>query len=209
MTKPTPLALLQRVAEALNKRSLAFAVAGGLCASFYRRSPRLTKDVDIALCADKADTTRSVAKAVIEELGFETALGWTVSNEKNASQINLVIGRIDSSDDAGTIDILLPSLPWVRLAIERAQHNKLDFEFSLLPALTPEDVIVSKAYALGCDPNRFQDMDDIREIFDGENRLDLLYIVERFEQLSLSLPKQLEALVPKPIQRASKAQRRK
>ncbi|RMG39638.1 MAG: hypothetical protein D6719_12825, partial [Candidatus Dadabacteria bacterium] len=97
---------------------------------------------------------------------------------------------------AGIIDILLPVLPWVTEAVKRAQANRIDLGFDKVPVITPEDLIIAKAFALLDSPDRFQDLDDIKELFTGVTDMDLIYLKSRLEQHKLVFPKLLKKSVP-------------
>lgn len=199
----TPLKLLKLVHERLEKYRESFAVAGGLAASFYRVQPRLTNDVDLAFSFQSEAKSRQAATKIIKSLGFNSALGWIDDpTGKLKKRLPLLIGRPDKNELESTIDFLLPAFPWVKGAIARAQHNCIDYGFDKIPTLTPEDLIIAKAFALGISPNRFQDLDDIQSIFKADNQLDLLYLVQEFERLELSLPRPLLSLAPAALRRA-------
>lgn len=97
---------------------------------------------------------------------------------------------------AGMIDILLPELPWVPLAVERAQYNKIDLGFSKVPVITPEDLVVAKCYSLKNEPDRFQDLDDLKEIFLGVSPIDYDYVRSNLARLKLSLPEVIRKYAP-------------
>jgi len=183
----TPLALLKLVTSELVNTEYQFALAGGLAASVYRDRPRLTNDVDLAFMASDGSCSRELAESVIKRMGLDPSVGWIVDSQGAlASGIALVVGRFPGDVSQPTLDLLLPILPWVPLAIERAKYNKLDYGFGLIPTITPEDLILSKAFALQLSPDRLQDLDDIRSIFAGDNELDLEYLRARAGELSIS-----------------------
>ena len=201
-----PLELLQLIVAKLEPYNTCFAIAGGLAASFYRNRPRLTNDVDIAF--NTGTTSKDTAVSIIESIGLEASYGWIYDSKNHLeNMIALVIGRQNKNDFECTIDILLPSFPWLPDAVERAQYNIIDFGFNKLPTITPEDIIIAKAFALTLEPNRFQDMDDIQAIFQNNNSLDQIYLAQNFEKYSISLPKQIETNIPSALRRISKANR--
>ncbi|MDZ4785997.1 MAG: hypothetical protein SGJ02_07965 [bacterium] len=91
-------------------------------------------------------------------------------------------------ESKGIIDILLPELPWVVQAVQRAQHNKINLGFAAVPVITPEDLIIDKCYSLNNSPDRFQDLDDLKEIFESVNDLNLDYLSANLSKLSLEIP---------------------
>jgi hypothetical protein len=96
----------------------------------------------------------------------------------------------------GVIDILLPELPWVESAVKRAQFNKLDLGLGRVPVITPEDLIVAKCYALRNSPDRFQDLDDLRDIFQSVRTLDIDYLRHALAKHSLSIPEAVNKYSP-------------
>lgn len=204
----TPLQLLSKIVPRLRERRVPYAVAGGLAASFYRARPRLTNDVDIAIDAGDQERSKSVATEVLEELELKVSLEWIAGGaDVLGSPIALVVRQLDAADYEATIDMLLPSLPWLQPAVRRAQANQIDFGFAMLPTITPEDLIVAKAFALSLEPNRYSDLDDIQSICRSSENLDLLLLVEEFERLKLSLPRALDEVLPSALRRIVKANR--
>jgi hypothetical protein len=162
--------------------------------------PRLTQEVDIALVAEDPVASRERAEAVLRALGHEIALGW-IASSRVGDPVALVIGRPPRESSGTTVDFLLPSLPWVEPAVERAQDDLIDFGFARVPTVTPEDIIVAKTFALTIEPRRFQDMDDTRSILVGGDPLDLAHVVREFRRLDISLPPALHADAPEVLRR--------
>jgi hypothetical protein len=102
------------------------------------------------------------------------------------------------------VDILLSDIPWVEVAIHRAQSNLIDFNFKKIPCLTAEDIIISKLYSLKNRSDRFQDLDDIKEIFIAQKNLDTTYVSDRMIEFKLLIPSALKNLVPKELFQTSK-----
>ena len=201
----TPLKLLRVVCEHLDSADGNFAIAGGLAASYYRKQPRLTNDVDIALFVENQERSKEVAVTILERLAYFPAMGCIEGLEEiSGTTLALVIGRSEKEELESTIDFLLPSLPWVEKAVRRGQANRIDFGFATLPSMTPEDVIIAKTFALALEPTRFKDMDDIQSIFQADNQLDLVYLVNEFERLGIALPDPLLEFAPKAMTRVSK-----
>jgi hypothetical protein len=183
-------------------------VAGGIAASIYRDRPRLTNDIGIAIDLGQASEDKAIQ--ILNKLGFNAAAGWiSDSNQLLKRSVALVIGRKNLNELESTIDFLLPVFPWLPQAVQRANENRIDYGFAKFPTLTPEDIIIAKAFALKLDENRFQDMDDIQSILKQHNSLDLIYLARAFEELRLSLPKTLEAIAPSALKRASKNSKKK
>ncbi len=202
-----PLKLLERAVKVLKKHRSEFAVAGGLAASVYRIQPRVTNDVDIVLLADPDSKTEEVARCVIKELDLkpvkasEAQLKKRPSINKRNSPTFIIVGRREGEEVHSGLDIMLPTMPWVTNAVKRAQLNHIDFGFETLPAITPEDLIIAKAWALRDNPSRFKDLDDLKEIFTGPLELEAAYLFAEFEKHDLTLPRVLKKIVGKRFRR--------
>ncbi len=210
MQETLPLAphdLLKIIVKKLSIYKGCFALAGGVAASLYRAKPRLTNDVDIAL--DLEGDTKRVAVSLLEALDLKVSLGW-ISDSRGMlpKSVALVIGQQGCNDLESTIDLLLPTFPWLPKAVKRAQENYIDYGFDEIPTLTPEDIIIAKTFALMLEPNRFQDMDDIQSILKQNNNLDLVYLACSYEKHQLYLPEILEIQFPGAIKRVSKNNKR-
>lgn len=195
------LKLLEKAILQLQDSKVHFAVCGGIAADFYRTNPRVTDDVDIAIVTSASDNVASVAENVIESLGLRSYSGFiAMAGTRLPDQIPIVMGRSPDTDSVQyKIDFLLPTFPWVEQAVQRAQYNKVDFGFALVPLIPPEDLIVSKLFALEIEPDRFQDLDDLRSIFLARNDLDIEYIRIEMERLDLKIPDSLRGSTPEDI----------
>ena len=96
----------------------------------------------------------------------------------------------------GLVDILLPEVPWVPEAVERAQSNVLNLGFADVPVITPEDLILAKCLSAANEPDRFQDLDDIKQLFKDVKDLDIDYLRRRLHELSLVIPEPVRAFGP-------------
>jgi hypothetical protein len=206
----TLIELLEDVAEALQHEAISFAVCGGLAASFYRKRPRLTNDVDLAISGQPTEQLKAIACSLLESLKLKASFGWIAGSEKTLnSPVALVIGQSSADNFDGTVDLLLPVFPWIDQAVKRGQMNLIDYGFAQLPTATPEDLILAKAFALSINPDRYTDLDDIQSICCSKTELDLLYLATEFEQLNLTLPSSLDKVLPNALRRAVKIARRK
>lgn len=194
----TPLKVLKQAAQILEQLDCRYCLIGGHAASLYRTQERLTRDVDFAVVGSKAKTSRIIAERCIEMLGFEPALGWIPQGvgELERKSICMITSKPAPDHLKGFIDILLPELPWVEIAVKRAQDNKLDLGFSVVPVITPEDLIIAKCYALRNTPDRFQDLDDLKEIFQLSNMLDIDYLRSQLQKQSLEIPEPVREYSP-------------
>jgi hypothetical protein len=187
-----PLKLLEIISAELNSSACSYVLCGGLAASLYRDRPRLTNDVDIAISLGEYDESKEFALSILKQLGAKTSLGWIPGlKERKINTMALVIGQFDQHDYEATIDILLPNLPWVENAIERGSNHKIDFKFSVVPTITIEDLILAKLFALSIEPDRFQDIDDLKSIFLHNKKMDFSYLVSEMKNLKLEIPKVL------------------
>lgn len=203
----TPLAVLKAAVTELEKRQVEYCLIGGHAASLYRINERVTVDVDFALVAKPASDSRAIAEEIIRAVGLNPMVGFIPGrrNQNKSGKICLVTSEPEGSRLNGIIDILLPELPWLTDAVTRAQLNRIDLGFDKVPIITPEDLIIAKCYALSGSPDRFQDLDDIREIFRAVNDLDFEYLARKLDQFSLVIPKILKPSLPGRMKRFTKA----
>jgi hypothetical protein len=201
--KLTPLAALKKAVAILKDSPCNFCLIGGHAASLYRSQERFTRDVDFALVATDQKHSRAVAQSVIQALGEKPVLGFIPLNEEISGHgaVNMVTSQPLGDEVNGIIDILLPEIPWVSEAVERAQSNFIDLGFSMVPTITPEDLVIAKCYALKHSPDRFQDLDDLKQLFMDVKDLDTDYIRRRFERLQTRIPVALAKHVPESLQR--------
>lgn len=194
----TPLKTLKQAVSAFEKLGCKYCLIGGHAASLYRSQERTTKDVDFALIAEPQSDSRSLAEKVIEYMGLKPILGSIPEGPKKRGRnsICMVTSCPAPNEAKGMIDILLPELPWVTQAVKRSQHNKIDLGFKLVPVITPEDLIVAKCYALNNSPDRFQDLDDLKEIFGNVHDMDLDYLRLNLANLKLAIPDLVRKFAP-------------
>ena len=185
-----PFKQLQKIAPALIQQTeFTFCICGGLAASLYRKNPRLTIDVDIAISVAPEASAKDKAVAFFSEIGFATSFGWiSAPHEGISGKVSIVIGSDSIAHNSATIDLILPVLPWVSAAVKRAQENILDFGFAKLPTITAEDLIISKIFSVTMDPTRYQDLDDIKQIIASGMNLDKQYIKHILDELKLHAP---------------------
>lgn len=186
----TPLRALKSAVAILEKLECKYCLVGGHAASLYRVQERLTADVDFALVANSIKKSKKIAEDCIQKLGLEVMEGIIPAgqDEEPRSSICFITATPTTNSLKGVIDILLPVLPWVKVAVERAQNNRLDLGFSHVPVITPEDLIISKCYSYRNSADRFQDLDDIKGVMQGVNKLDLDYLMSRLHELNLKIP---------------------
>jgi hypothetical protein len=108
----------------------------------------------------------------------------------------MVTSEPPASELTGMVDILLPEVPWVLEAVGRAQDNLIDLGFAKVPVITAEDLILAKCYAVRNSPDRFQDLDDLKQLFQDVRDLDTDYLRRRFVELKLKIPEQIRQFAP-------------
>ena len=201
---------LKTVVELLQINKIRYALAGGLVASLYRQSVRMTADLDLLFFSGPHSETQ--AKKVLKLLDLESSEirkaqleGGPLHAIKNESTpVYLIAGRPAESGTSIGVDFLLPGFPWFGKALERAEENQVDFGFGKIPCLTAEDVILSKLYSISNRKDRFQDFDDIQDIFQAGQNLDLNYLSGQMQNLKLKIPSQLKDCTPDFLQKTSK-----
>lgn len=200
--------LLKAVTSVLTDTDIQFALAGGLASSIYRQDTRLTNDLDIAILLDQKNNQEHVTFS--EELISQFNLSPHVVREANlrggplfaikrkSSIPMIVVGRNKGSNTIG-LDLLLPTLPWVKDAVLRSRNNVIDFGICKTPCITVEDLIISKFFSHSISPSREKDLDDLRSIFEAKHELELDYLVAKMKEYRLSVPKTLREVAPKAI----------
>lgn len=207
-------ALFKSAVAELRKRDISFAVAGGFAADLYRLEPRLTMDVDLVILVDsKAVDT---ASEVIRSLGLhpgvvrtaDLAGGPMFAIRRKSSKPCMVVGRKKGELSGEGVDILLPEIPWAEQAVIRAQDNQVDFGFGDVPALTVEDVVIAKLFAIQAPDLRAKDLDDLQSIFAAGYTLNIPYLAGQMVRLKLAIPDKARPLVPEPLLALDKDNRR-
>jgi hypothetical protein len=200
--------LFKQATEALRKRGVTFAVAGGFAADLYRREPRLTMDVDFAILAK--DEQVKTAISIVESLGLQAGIaretdlagGPLFAIRRQNTKPCMIVGRPSGNPSGEGIDILLPTMPWVESALERAQANEVDFGFGPVPALTLEDAILSKLHALK--RLRAKDIDDLQSILEAQKEIDIAYLAGQIRRFAVEIPRQVEPFLPDWLVRLSR-----
>ena len=184
------LEILKTVDKISKQLEVSYCLIGGHAASLYRAQERFTKDIDFALMAETPAISVQKAEELISRLGLQPLAGFIPrsSHEPDRKNICMVSSKPQGAESRGIIDILLPELPWISDAIRRSQYNLIKLGFADIPVITPEDLIIAKCYALRNAPDRFQDLDDLKEIFNHQKDLDLEYLEEKLLKHALSIP---------------------
>lgn len=194
----TPLQALKKTVAALQESQCSFCLVGGHAASLYRSRERFTGDVDFALVGKVASRSRAIAEASVKALGLKPVIGVIPlgKGEKARKAACMVTSQPEEGEVAGLVDILLPELPWVPAAVARAQHNIIDLGFAHVPVITPEDLIVAKCFAVRNAPDRFQDLDDLKELLTHVKDLDIDYTRRTLQIHGLAIPEPVQKFAP-------------
>lgn len=197
--------LFQAAVRELRRRKALFAVAGGFAAGLYRREPRLTMDVDLGILT--ASNGTEIARAILQALGLKPGIarqadlagGPLFAIRRKNTVPCIIVGRPDGAPAAAGVDLLLPSIPWVRDAVLRAQDHEVDFGFGQVPVLTLEDVILSKLYALMAAHLRAKDLDDLQSIYEANHEMDMPYLAGQMQRLKIVIPRAAKPFLPKTL----------
>ncbi len=196
----------KEIVEHLEHKKIRYALAGGLIASVYRETERMTGDLDFVIFSEveSLKTAQAIIRhfklhpTVIRKADLEGGPMFAIKSERTEPM--MVCGRDKNGKTKIGLDFILPSMPWCESAIHRAALNRIDFGLSQkIPSLTVEDVIVSKLFALKNKPQRFSDLDDLQSIFAAKHDLDLPYILDVMMKLELMIPKELKGDAPKVL----------
>jgi predicted nucleotidyltransferase len=199
----TPLKALKEIVKVLSAEACSFCLIGGHAASLYRSQERFTKDVDFALVSDTPRKSRQVAERAIAALGLRSVVGFIPhgQHEKPRNSVCMITSEPMKGQLTGLVDILLPEIVWVTHAVQRAQANRIDLGFDMVPVITPEDLIVAKCFAFRNSPDRFQDLDDLKELLTHVKNLDVDYLRRQLEAYSLEVPEPVRKFAPRSIRR--------
>jgi len=173
-----------------------YAVCGGIAACLYRELSRYTSDIDIAIIDSPKESAREIADFVLQKLGYEPKVGYvTDQHGRLIEKAALIIGRDPNQEKYVGVDILLPVMPWIQEAVQRAQLNKLNYGFAEVATIIPEDLIVAKLYAYQGTPDRKYDLDDILSIYSHTKEINNSLLDELIQKHMLKLPQQLVDLM--------------
>jgi hypothetical protein len=169
-----------------------YAICGGIAACLYRETPRFTGDIDIALIDPPQHRARDIAQEILLKLGFDPKLGFVADQHgRLIEEVALVAGREEKPGAYAGIDLIMPVLPWISAAVERAQHNLLNYGFAEVATVIPEDLIIAKLFAYQGTPDRKHDLDDMLSILKFRKDLDLRLITELITLYQLRVPREI------------------
>ena len=166
-----------------------WAICGGVAACLYRAEPRFTGDIDIVLGGIPVQEAIEFAEEILKHLGYKPILGFISDLDgKLIKGPGLIVAREDQHKAFVGIDFLLPVQPWIEPAVHRAQSNLIDYGFSKVPTITPEDLIIAKLFALQSAPSRPYDLDDILSILSSVKKIDFGCIRQAVAEYSIKVP---------------------
>lgn len=187
----------------LRERNIPFAVAGGFAAGLYRAEPRVTMDVDLAMALDR--DAEQVAREMFQELGLKCGIlraadfagGPLFAIRNKSTPAVMLAGRVPGESNGG-VDLLLPSIPWVRPAVARARDHLADFGFGAIPVLRIEDVLLAKLYALQ-GKSRPKDVDDLQSILESGREFNRIYLRQAARDYGLKVPTAVRDWIPEEL----------
>lgn len=190
--------VLKQVVQLLEPHNGSWAICGGVAASVYRDTPRYTGDIDIVLLDRPLLTAQQIAEQIASALGYEPIAGFLTDQKGELIKAQaLVVGREQNDTGFLGLDFLLPVLPWVSDAVTRAQSNKFDFGFSLLPTITIEDLCIAKLFAVQGTPDRVIDMDDLIAMTRSAKSFDRAFFENRVTRYGLRVPELIRSSLDK------------
>lgn len=191
--------LFQKCIEALRRHNVTFALGGGLAANVYRNETRDTHDVDVVLIAE--DSAQELGEEILKELDLsvgevtEAQLkgGPLFAIRNRSARVQILVGRVPNDKNKPGVDIILPAMPWAKVAVERAQSNQRDLGLAKpIPVLTIEDLVISKLFAFRDKATRLKDLDDLKAILSNRPTLDNDYLAQRIKEYSLPIPEAIQ-----------------
>jgi predicted nucleotidyltransferase len=162
--------LLEKIALALEERSIAYMLIGGQALLLYGE-PRLTKDIDITLGI--GPERLNLILGMVKDIRFDVLVE---TPEKFVSQ-TLVLPCLEPKSGI-RVDFIFSFSPYERKAIKRARSVKIgkaEVRFALM-----EDLIIHKVIA-----GRPRDLEDVRSVLIKNTKVDVTYIrrwLKQFEK---------------------------
>ncbi len=190
---------LEKIVCVLENRNINYALAGGLASNIYRKDMRLTQDIDFAVALGINEI--NIGKKALQEINLQVGvvhegdlLGSPFRRSRKKTKAQILVGRNPKLKNQVGVDLILSTMPWVMEAITRAQKNKIKIFEKSYPALTIEDFVISKLYALG-HQKRYKDLDDLEQVLGNNQNFDITYLAGRMDALNLPIPKDLRQKV--------------
>ena len=168
--------LLEKIALALEERSIAYMLIGGQALLLYGE-PRLTKDIDITLGI--GPERLSLVLDMVKNLGFNVLVE---TPEKFVPQ-TLVLPCLEPKSGI-RVDFIFSFSPYEQKAIKRArcvQIGKAEVRFASV-----EDLIIHKIIAA-----RPRDLEDVRGVLIKNPELDVSYIKRWLKQFEKTISEPL------------------
>jgi predicted nucleotidyltransferase len=164
--------LLERLAQALESRSIAYMVIGGQAVLLYAE-PRLTRDVDVAL--GLSVTRLPTLLEVIRALGLRVR----VQNAEDFVRQTMVLPCEEAASSI-RVDFIFSNTPYEAEALSRV--NRVRVGGSEVCYASVEDLIIHKLVA-----GRPRDIEDVHSILQKNPSYDRAYVqrwLADFEQLT-------------------------
>lgn len=195
----------KEVVSRLEREKVRYALAGGLVASLYRKDERVTNDLDFLILAESQSDKK--ASQIIGSFGLKPTIirkadlegGPLFAVKRGNTTPYIIAGRAEKDPSKIGLDFILPEMPWFESALDRAEQNRINFGFGPVPSLTVEDLMIAKFFSLKNDARRFNDLDDLKSIFEAGHNLDLAYLCGQMRKLNLVVPKELKTFSPKSL----------
>jgi hypothetical protein len=167
-------------------------------------------DVDLVILAESR--SMEMAVSVVKALGLQAGIirradfagGPLFAIRKRNTEPCMIVGRPEGEAGKEGVDILLPSIPWAKDAVERAQSNCVDFGFGPVPSLTLEDVILSKLYSLMGAQLRAKDLDDLQSVFAAVKDVDWAYLAGQMQRFKIVIPRGADPFLPERVLQLSR-----
>ncbi len=167
-----PFQSIQAIQTLLHNNGILTIVIGGIAVSVWGE-PRLTRDIDMKIHANRGDTDR-----LLDLLSSDYTSLLTDPRQALRKQAMLFL-----QDRSGTrLDLLLADTPYDVIAIQRGRQVEVQPGLSLRMC-TPEDLILYKLIS-----TRQRDYDDVRGVIRRQdNNLDDAYILDWLRQFEQAL----------------------
>ncbi|MBM3157486.1 MAG: nucleotidyl transferase AbiEii/AbiGii toxin family protein [Chloroflexi bacterium] len=168
--------LLEKIALALEERSIAYMLIGGQALLLYGE-PRLTKDIDITLGI--GPERLNLILGTVKDLRFDVL----VEKPEKFVPKTLVLPCLEPRSGI-RVDFIFSYSPYEQKAIKRASHVKIGRANVRFASV--EDLIIHKVIA-----GRPRDLEDVRGVLIKNPAVDVTYIRRWLKQFEKTTSEQL------------------